>query len=101
MTASGQLRFPSYCGAVPAKSMSIDVAVDGDSRADVEQARARLEEVGALVAAVRELANGCSHDALGVSEELVHRRGDAVASAPRAELRYASLGEPVRSQLRT
>ncbi len=66
----------------------------------LEQPAGCLERVRALEAAVRQLADRGANDALGVVEELLHRRGDAFPAAPRAQLRDALLGESVRSQLR-
>ena len=52
VTASGQLRFPGYCGAVPAKSISTLVTRDRHRDPDLEIAVDRLDHVGRLVATV-------------------------------------------------
>ena len=76
------------------------VAGDGDGGADDELALERLEHVGRLVAAVRELGDRRAHAPLRVGEELVHRREDQLAAAPLAELGEPPLREPVRRELR-
>ena len=76
------------------------VARDGHGRADVEQAERRLEHVGALEAAVRQLPNRRADDPFRVGEELVHRSRDSVPAPPCAELGDPPLGESVPGQLR-
>ena len=84
---------------------AVEVDLDRVSRdrhggPDLEQALRRLERVGALEAAVRELGERGAHDALRVREELVHRRRDPLPAAARAELLDPALGEVVRRELR-
>ena len=64
VTASGQLRLPSCCGAVPAKSISIASPAIVTARGCRAGPASRLEKVGGLVAAVRQLADCGAHDAL-------------------------------------
>ena len=93
------MRLPSYCGAVPAKSIRISSPVDLDRAADRQVAVDRLDDVLGLAAPVRERGERGSHHPLGVGVELVHRGGDAVAAAPLAELVEPPLGEAVRGEL--
>ena len=76
------------------------VAGDRDGCPDLDQPVPPLELIRSLVAAVRELPQRRSHDALRVREQRVHRRGDPIATSAGAQLLDALVREPVRGELR-
>ena len=75
------------------------VARELDRAVDRQVAVDRLDDVLGLAAAVRKRRERGAHHPLGVRVELVHRGGDAIAAAARAELVEPQLGETVRGEL--
>ncbi len=59
----------------------------------------RLDDVLGLPAPVRKPGKRGAHHPLGIRVELVHRGGDAIAAAARAQLLEPPLGETVRGEL--
>ena len=100
VTASGQLRLPGCCGAVPAKSIATFSPAIVTAARTTSSPSGASSDVGSLVAPVRELGDRRADSPLRVGVELVHRRRDLLAPPPLAELRQAPLGEPVRGELR-
>ncbi len=97
-------RAVEVAGVLRGRAREIDVdrvAGDRDRGADLEQTFGRLECVDSLEAAVRKLANRGAYDAFRIGKELVHRRQDAIATAPSDELGDALLRQPVCRELRT
>ena len=100
MTESGQLRFPSYAGAVPVKSKRISSPASSTVQRIGRSALDRLDDVLRLAAPVGEAGESGAHHPLGVRVELVHRGHNLVPPAPLAQLVEAPLREPVRGELR-
>ena len=99
MTAGGQFRLPVVLRR-RAGEVDLDlVARDRDRGPDLERALERLEDVGGLVAPVRELGERRADDAVRVAVELVHRGRDGLLAAPLDELLEPPLGEQVRGDL--
>ncbi len=99
MTESGQLRLPSCCGAVPAKSNVISSSCDGGRGTDHEVALGGLEHILRLETAVGQAVDRGSDDALRVVEELVHRRDDSVSAPALAQLGEAPGRQRVSGEL--
>jgi hypothetical protein len=76
------------------------VALDRQRDADLQLALGGLEDVDGGVSAVREPGDRSPHAPLGVGVQILHRRDDGVAPAPRAQLVDARGGQPVRGELR-
>ena len=84
-----------------AREVDVDlVAGDLDRAADRELAVDRFDDVLRRPAPVGERGDRGANHPLRVRVQLVHRRGDALASAARAQLVDPPLGEPVRGHLR-
>jgi hypothetical protein len=77
------------------------VAGDLGGAVDRQVAVHRLDHVLGLAATVRKRGERGAHHALGVGVELVHRGGDSIPAAARAQLLEPSLGEAVRGELRS
>ena len=87
-------------GAVPSKSKAISSSATMTATRSSRSPVSRLEHVGRVEASVRQAGERGPDGALGVAEQLVHRRGDSFPPAANAELGDAPLCQPVGGQLR-
>ena len=103
VTESGQLRLPSTCGSVPAKSRVSVVAGDRrlDPQDDVARARRRRRpRARPRPRRCRRAARqGGPGAALGVGEDLLHPRAQQVEAVALGELGQALGADPVRGPL--
>ena len=101
MTASGQLRLPWCCGALPVKS-SVELVTRDGRRRNADRCRRRRPRARPSPRP-RPSGSAARRGAgapLGVGEELVHRGDDALAPAgARASSSSRAVGEPVRGEL--
>ena len=100
MTASGQLRLPSYWGEVPAKSISTSSPATVTAARISSSPSSGSSQSSRLVTAVGEAAMRRAHHALGVAVQLVHRGVHRVFAAPLDELLEPALGETMGGELR-
>ena len=92
VTASGQLRLPACCGAVPAKSRTSRSPLHERAQAQHEVSLGRLEHVLGLAHAVGQRGEAGTRAALGVVEHRVGRLAQPIGAQPVREL-----GEPQRA----
>ncbi len=91
MTGIGQFRLPSTCGAEPAKSKLISLAVDRDRDPQRDRGSVRrLERVRRLVGAVGEPPDRGAAAALGVVEDGRHAVAEPVLAVAIGELGEAA-----------
>ena len=100
MTASGQLRLPPCCCALPAKSRIEAVAVDGRDEPQLDVALDRLEHVARLARAVGQRRDARPGAPLGVVEHRGGRLAQGVGAEPFGELDETPCADPVGGELR-